>query len=220
MFTTADSTRRALLNSIRLALLVAAATVAAQVETNAWPKPRTQRGAARSQKPAASLPAFADYLAREHFKGRPAAVRLRTRRDRQFRTRLREGAAEGPNFAGRYTVVYWGCGTGCAQVAAVDAKTGSVHWPPLEYSDIPTPDRAEYDLDYKYGVGYRLDSRLLVLTRTHYDREGSYTAYFYVLDRGRFRLVREAVLKARRDESEGDQPRENDPVDPKEAISR
>jgi hypothetical protein len=53
-----------------------------------------------------------------------------------------------------------------------------------------------------------------VLTRTHYDSRGSYTAYLYAFDRGRFRLVREAVRKARPVEDEDDPPR-NDPVDPK-----
>jgi hypothetical protein len=208
MFTTADSIKLAV--SIRLALLVAALLVATTVETVAQARSRAGRSAAaRQQKSAARLPAFGEYPARDSFSGRPAPVRLRTRRDRQYRTRLREGAAEGPNFAGRHTVVYWGCGTGCAQVAVVDAKTGLVHWPPLEYADIPTPDRGEYDRGYEYGAGYRRDSRLLVLTRTHYDREGSYTAYFYVFNGRGFRLVREAVLKARRVEAE------DDPVDPK-----
>ncbi len=30
---------------------------------------------------------------------------------KRYRTRLREGAAEGPNFAGHFTIVGWGCGT-------------------------------------------------------------------------------------------------------------
>jgi hypothetical protein len=116
-----------------------------------------------------------------------------------FRTRLGEDARAGPNFAGRYTVVHWGCGTGCAQVAVVDAQTGLVYWPPLDYVDIPDPDGAEY------GPGYRVDSKLLVLTRSRYDWEASYTAYFYVFDRNRFRLVRRAERKRRPVETEDSQ---------------
>jgi hypothetical protein len=216
MFTTANSSR--LSAAIRLALLAAASLAAERVETNAQTPARASRGggAARQQKSAARLPAFGDYPARDSFAGRPAPVRLRTRRDREFRTRLREGAAEGPNFAGSYTVVYWGCGSGCAQVAVVDAKTGLVYWPPLRYADIPAPAEGEYGRPgYVYGVGYRRDSRLLVLTDTHYDRDGSYTAYFYVFDGRGFRLVREAILRARTDEAEEAPPRKNDPVDPK-----
>lgn len=198
------------------ALLVALLLAAPQSGASARPKSQARTGSAsRAQRrPNARLPAFADYPARESFGGRPAPVRLRTRRDRGYRTRLREGAAAGPNFAGRYTFVYWGCGTGCAQAAVVDAKTGLVYWPPLEYADIPTPDRGEYDRGYEYGAGYRRDSRLLVLTRSNYDREASYTAYFYLFDRGRFRLLREALLKRSPIDAGDDEP-PSDPADPK-----
>lgn len=41
-----------------------------------------------------------------------------------YRTKLRQGTALGPNFAGHYTVVLWGCGTGCQVASVVDARTG------------------------------------------------------------------------------------------------
>jgi hypothetical protein len=213
MSITADSTRRAPPNPLRPALLVAALLVASHAGANAQTEAHARRAATRAQKSAAPLPAFTDYPARDSFTGRPAPVRLRTRRDRRYRTVLREGAAGGPNFAGRYTVVHWGCGTGCAEVAVVDAQTGFVYWPPLQYADIPTPGGEQYDAGYAYGPGYRADSRLLVLTRSHYDRGSSYTSYFYLFDRGRFRLVGEATRQARPAEGEGDPPR-NDPHDP------
>ncbi|HLL74902.1 MAG TPA: hypothetical protein VK421_06520 [Pyrinomonadaceae bacterium] len=207
MFTTAGS--------LRLALLVSASLLAPGAAAGARPKSRAQRGGeARARKPAAPLPNFGDYPARDSFDGRPAPVRLRTRRDRRYRTRLREGAAEGPNFAGRYTLVYWGCGTGCAEVAVVDAKTGLVYWPQQQYVDIPSGSERGGDPDDPYGRGYRLDSRLLVLTRSNYDREASYKAYFYAFDGGRFRLVREALLKRSPIEAE-DAPPRGDPVDPR-----
>lgn len=209
MFTTADSIRPAV--SIRLALLVAVSLASAQVATGARPESRARRSsAARQRKPAAPPPSFRDYPARDSYSGRPAPVRLRTRRDRRYRTALREGARGGPNFAGRYTVVFWGCGTGCAEVAVVDAQTGRVYWPPRQYVDIPGGDEGGND---PYGRGYRLDSRLLVLTRTNNDREASYAAYFYDFDGRGFRLVREALLNRAPDEGEGDPPRA-DPVDP------
>jgi hypothetical protein len=156
----------------------------------------------------ARTPVFADYPAREVFRGRPAPVRLRTRRDRQFRTRLREGAREGPNFAGRYTVVWWGCGTGCSQVAVVDAQTGLVRWPPVEWVDILDPET-----DAEWPRGFRLDSRLLILTRSHYDRDASYTAYYFLFDGRRFRLLRRAEHK--RDPVDAGGPPQDDPPDPK-----
>ena len=129
------------------------------------------------------LPRFTDYPARDVFKGRPAPVRFNTQRARMFRTRLREDSREGPNFAGHYTIVFWGCGTGCAQIAVVDAKTGRVYWLPLEWVDIPDPES---------GKVFRLDSKLLIVTRSNYDTRMSYTEYYYLFENSRFRLLRRA----------------------------
>jgi hypothetical protein len=68
---------------------------------------------------------MAKYPAGAPYTGKPAAVNLASHKDaRTFRTRLREAAPGGPNFAGRMTVVTWGCGTSCQTVALIDARTG------------------------------------------------------------------------------------------------
>jgi hypothetical protein len=96
-----------------------------------------------------SPPDFNDYPATESFSGAPAPVDLSSDPDaRRFRTVLREGAQTGPNFAGKYTVVTWGCGTSCQSVAIVDAETGSVYMPGIVA---------------EAGVKHKLDSRLLVV---------------------------------------------------------
>ena len=71
---------------------------------------------------------FEDYPASDSSAAiRPAPVRLETAPYGQmYRTKLREGAARGPNFAGHYTAVTWGCGTGCQILAVVDARTGQL----------------------------------------------------------------------------------------------
>jgi hypothetical protein len=69
-----------------------------------------------------------------------------------FRTRLREGARKGPNFAGAFTVVVWGCGSSCQIVAVVDAMTGAL---------------SEQTLRTTNGVEYRRDSRLLIADPLH-----------------------------------------------------
>lgn len=95
------------------------------------------------------LPRFEDYPVREVYRGRPAPVDLASAPGAQrFRTVLREGAARGPNFAGRYTVVEWGCGSPCHAFAIVDARTGRVYF-------VPQTANA--------GAEYRLDSRLFVI---------------------------------------------------------
>lgn len=75
-----------------------------------------------------SLPGFADYQVAPRFRGRPAAVRLDSDpQARFFRTKLREGARAGPNFADHLTVVTWGCGSGCQVNAIVDARDGRIY---------------------------------------------------------------------------------------------
>jgi hypothetical protein len=103
----------------------------------------------------ASTQSLSDYLdedfrrwpASENYTGPPVAVVIGSDpQAQQFRTRLTEGARHGPNFAGIYTVVEWGCGTNCQQVAVVDARTGRVcDW-----------------LTTELGSRYQLDSRLFI----------------------------------------------------------
>lgn len=104
-----------------------------------------------------------------------------------FRTRLREDSRAGANFAGHYAVVVWGCGTGCAQMGVVDVRTGRVYFPPVEYMDIPETDSEEERSRF-----FRPDSKLLVITQNYYDGAGRYTAYYYLFDKNRFRLLRKA----------------------------
>src|SRR5687768_8755805 len=80
---------------------------------------------------------FAKYPAAAMHKGKPAAVDLASHKDaRTFRTRLREGAAKGPNFAGHLTVIQIGCGTMCQLVVLVDARNGKVHTPLKENASL------------------------------------------------------------------------------------
>ncbi len=93
-------------------------------------------------------PRFIDFPATATFAGKPAPVDLDSAPDaRMFRTRLRAGAAEGPNFAGDQTVVTWGCGTNCQVVAIVDARSGRVYFP---------------GIISETGLAFRRDSRLLI----------------------------------------------------------
>jgi hypothetical protein len=144
-------------------------------------------GAGSQARKARPAPRFEDYPVREVYKGPVARVRLESRRARMFRTVLREDSRGGPNFAGHYAVVFWGCGTGCAQMGVVDSKTGRVYFPPVEYMDFPDTEDAEVRARF-----FRPDSKLLVITQNHYDTERTYTAYYFLFDDNRFRLLRKA----------------------------
>ena len=100
-----------------------------------------------------ALPQFEDYPSTEVFTGGPAPVVVGSARyGRMFRTRIRDGARKGPNFAGRFTVVVWGCGSSCQIIAVVDAKTGGL---------------SEQTLRTTNGVEYRRESRLLIADPVH-----------------------------------------------------
>lgn len=116
-------------------------------------------GSAHGQRPD-SFPQFEKY---------PAAVLKRTARAidfrnspgaSSFRTRLREALKGEVNFAGRYIITGWGCGTGCSHSAIIDAKTGRVYFP----DELLGVSAAYGDLPDDYEVySYRKDSRLLII---------------------------------------------------------
>jgi len=105
--------------------------------------------AAKSYGPA-ELPGFSDFAVDEVYSGVPVEVNFSSDPDAvNFKTRLVDGAAKGPNFAGHYTVITWGCGTSCMVVAIIDAKTGKVNILP--------------GVNPWVELGYRIDSSLLVV---------------------------------------------------------
>jgi hypothetical protein len=82
-----------------------------------------------------------------------------------LRTALREGAKDGSNFAGHFTIVGWGCGGGCLDFGILDAENGHVYFPP-EIQDISVMNVAtaagETTHDYD-ALRFKPDSNLLVV---------------------------------------------------------
>jgi hypothetical protein len=95
------------------------------------------------------LPTFQEYRVAQIYRGKPARPVFTTKEELEFRTRIREGAAEGPNFAGRYAVIIWGGGTGTGTFVLVDEKTGEIF----------------FNVDPNKGIEFmfNLDSRLMVI---------------------------------------------------------
>lgn len=120
---------------------------------------------------------FKRYPASEMYTGAPVPVVLGTDpRANQFRTRITAGAKHGPNFAGIYTVVEWGCGTNCQQLVVINAGTGHV-------SDWLTTE---------LGSSYHIDSVLFVKnpdTEECSALEWCKTEY-YRFEKGKFRLLK------------------------------
>jgi hypothetical protein len=108
------------IGKLLLSVLVASSVPAAQITEGT------------SKVPNVLLPLFTEFKVTTRFRGKPAPAVLVRPIEQRFRTVLREGAKDGPNFAGHYTVVEWGCGTECFQAAIVDAETGRVYASPLQ----------------------------------------------------------------------------------------
>lgn len=116
-------------------------------------------------------PTFARYSAKVE-KINNVKVKLSSKDARMFRTNLREAAKGGVNFAGRYILTGWGCGTNCEVLAIIDARTGIAYFPKelsgvgIGFCDGPGGDVASdapAESDTLAGVYYKQDSRLLVL---------------------------------------------------------
>ena len=91
-----------------------------------------------------------------------------------FRTNLRNAAKRGVNFAGRYVLTGWGCGTNCSAWAIIDGRTGNVFFPDefsgvgFGFCELPNnvlPGDAPNRDDESAGpIFFRKDSRLILLT--------------------------------------------------------
>jgi hypothetical protein len=98
---------------------------------------------------------FIDFKVDNVYKGKLASPNFTTDpSSKRFKFAINDGCKkEGVNYAGHYTIVEWGCGTVCAEMAIVDRITGQII-----YSQIPF-DKA----DGHSGSNYKIDSRMLIV---------------------------------------------------------
>ncbi|HEX8501542.1 MAG TPA: hypothetical protein VF659_13240 [Pyrinomonadaceae bacterium] len=138
-------------------------------------------------------PRFQDYAA-PAFGGRAAALKLTTPQARGYRTRLREGARRPVNFAGRYKLHTWSCGTGCLQTAFIDAKTGAVFFPRELDGFIACYYGAEPVKDLEEALKFEPGSRLIVMSGYPYSERGKDKPkkglYYYEWDGKDLKLVK------------------------------
>jgi hypothetical protein len=108
---------------------------------------------------------FEQFAVSKTFTGEAASPNLASHpRARTYRTVLRTEAKSGANFAGHFTVVRIGAGTGTILLAVVDALSGAVYFP--KHPALISWAGWWHD---PYGPVYRIDSRLLIV----YGRSGS-----------------------------------------------
>ncbi|MYM64354.1 hypothetical protein [Pseudomaricurvus sp. HS19] len=82
-----------------------------------------------------------------------------------FRSRLQALEGRPANFAGHYSVQYWGCGSGCQQFAIVDVTNGRVFM--------------NEDWSASYGLCHRADSNLLIVNPGARAPARMQSVYFY-----------------------------------------
>jgi len=102
---------------------------------------------------AQDVPKFFQF-AEKVYAGPHAAVKLVTKDDQAFATRLKQASTQPVNFAGHYILATWGCGAECLGGAVIDARSGKVVF--LPYSVCCW---SEGDPFY-----YKKDSRLIVFS--------------------------------------------------------
>lgn len=123
-------------------------------------------------------PKFGDFPAKVSLSSAIAPVNLASHpRAKKFRSRLRDGALLGPNFAGVFTVVNWGCGVACQELAIVDARSGRVFFPQAVKNNAYHYVR---ELPLPAPFQFRTDSNLLVVVGSPNDAgEDQAGVYFY-----------------------------------------
>lgn len=118
---------------------------------------------------------FEDYRTNDIYKGKIAKVDFKSYPGAyQFRSRIREGVRGGPNFAGHYTLVIWGCGTQCGNFAIVDDETGKI---------------VVVDFDESCYHHFKKNSRLLILKTVCMGNENSAGGDYYELKDGKLKRV-------------------------------
>jgi hypothetical protein len=90
---------------------------------------------------------FEEYSVKEIYEGEISELKFETVPDYyDFDSDIKSKAQEGPNFAGKYTIITWSCGDSCQRNIIIDSQTG-------EFLD---------DFFSSWGSEYKIDSSLLI----------------------------------------------------------
>jgi hypothetical protein len=143
-------------------------------------------------------PRFADYPAKPYAGANAAPDVSSDPRSSRYRTQLKNWAREKPNFAGHYILATWGCGTGCTEIAVIDAITGKVFHPPgarTNHIEDVDPEVLvevrENERRADFGaLRYRADSRLLILFGAPEGRADNQGISYFVWEDERLNRVR------------------------------
>jgi len=113
----------------------------------------------------ADAPRFEEFPAPRQRITRQGGPILSTREARMFRSVIGAAVAQGPNFAGAYTVAVWGCGGSCTDFAVVDDRSGRITFTAglRPIAGDHGGDAPDYGAGLYYNLRFRPDSRLLIV---------------------------------------------------------
>lgn len=140
---------------------------------------------AAAQAGAEISPTFEQYPVTVTGVQKPAQPNLKSHPEAtKYRSALRKAAGGGPNFAGAYTLVRIGCGSGCSYLALIDARDGKVFFPKA----LSTVHEAGW---WKHPAGpvFNLSSRLLVVYGQANSEEAEYGISYFEWTGSDFKLV-------------------------------
>jgi hypothetical protein len=146
---------------------------------------------------AQEYPSFDQFRVTQVFSGKPAPPVFRTPDERMFRTTIREGAKDGPNFAGHYTIAQRGCGAGCVSMVVVDRADGRIYRGPfkvLSWELLKYEGRYPSNGDSFEPLSFQTDSRLLIVRGCPEEKDCA--SYFYEWAGTQFKLLRKVAAAA------------------------
>lgn len=106
---------------------------------------------------------------------------------KQFKTVLKGYLQGQPNYAGKYIIATWGCGSSCLRHAIINKNTGYVFWPEEIYVTFNL-----FKCD-KNTLEFREDSNLLILNTP--DLHGKVIQKFYLWKNEKFTSIKTALIK-------------------------
>ena len=136
-------------------------------------------------------PSFTDYRVKQIYKGKPAKPVL-SKDQQAYRSRIREGAKAGVQFAGHYSVPRFGCGSGCTIFYVVDSIKGRVYQG-LAVSDLPSAWMQQNHRDNIEQIEFHPNSRLLKINGCPSETDCGFYDYEMV-DGAGLKLVRKEIL--------------------------
>ncbi len=98
---------------------------------------------------------------------------------------MREASKGDINFAGRYILAQWGCGTDCLMGGLIDAKTGKTSMLPFTVCCIL--EEGEEDRE---KMEFRRDSRLIIFNGLLNENEEGGRSHYYELKDGELKELK------------------------------